>query len=123
MVLIYCDSVQLTLLLLGREYQEGHDLTCHLSSHAACFYSVVPAIQRVECQVAIPCRGDRYSALAESDEMIFSVATQKIEGLLTGLRHVEKYDSKLPKNPQMRIEPERPESYGKIYELMGLGDF
>jgi len=122
LILIYCDSVQLSLLLLGREYQDGHDLTCHLSSHAACVYSVVPVIQHGECQVAIPCRGDRYGALAGSDEIIFSVPIQKIEDLLEGLRHVEKYGSKLPRNPQMRIEPERSESYIKIYEIMGLGD-
>ena len=122
LVMIYCDSAQLSLLLLGREYKDGHDLTCHLSSHAACVYSVVPAIQRGECQIAIPCRGDRNGALAGSEEIIFSIPTQKIEGLLAGLRHVEKYGSKLPRSPHMRIEPERPESYVEIYKMMGLGD-
>lgn len=119
LVIIYCDSEQLSLLLLGREYKDGHDLRCHLSSHPACVYSMVPVIQSGECQVAIPCRGDRYHALAGNDEIIFSVPTPKVEGLLTGLRHVEKYGSRLPRNPQMRREPEFPESYRNISKMLG----
>jgi len=34
LVIIYCDSAQLGLLLLAREYKDGHDLKCSLSSHA-----------------------------------------------------------------------------------------
>ena len=118
LVILYCNSAQLSLLLLGREYKDGHDLPCSLSSHAACVYSVVPAIKSGKCQVAIPCRGDRYSALAGDDEVIFSVPVHKIEDLLVGLRHVGKYGSRLPRNPQMRREPELPKSYMKILDML-----
>ncbi len=121
LVMIYCDSAQLSLLLLGREYQDGHDLPCHLSSHAACVYSVVPPIQSGEYQVSIPCRGDRYTALAGDDEIIFTIPIAKLEDLLAGLRHVEKYDSKLPRNPRMSIEAELKESYEKIGKMLGMG--
>jgi len=119
LAMIYCNSEQLSLLLLGREYIHGHHLSCHLSSHAACVYSVVPAIQEKKCQVALPCRGDRYSALAGDDEIIFTVTMEKIEDLIEGLRHVEKYNSRLPKSPRMVREPEREESYAKISKMVG----
>jgi len=96
LVLIYCDSAQLSLLLLGREYKNGHYLKCSLSSHAACVYSVVPAIQTGECCVAVPCRGDHYEAMAADDEMIFSVPHAKLEDLMLGLRYLETAGSKLP---------------------------
>ncbi len=118
LAIFYCNSPQLSLLLLGREYMDGHDLPCHLSSHAACVYSVVPPLKTGNCQVAIPCRGDRYFALAGDDEMIFTVPTAKLEDLLTGLRHVEKYGSKLPRNPQMKQEPQFPASYQKILKMV-----
>jgi uncharacterized protein (DUF169 family) len=121
LVMIYCDSEQLSLLLLGREYEDGHDLPCHLSSHAACVYSVVPVIENGQCQVSIPCRGDRYFAVAGADEIIFTVPRQKLEGLMAGLRHLEEVGSRLPRNPQMRREPEQPESYVKIGKMLGLG--
>jgi uncharacterized protein (DUF169 family) len=118
LVMLYCNSEQLSLLLLGREYMDGHDLPCHLSSHAACVYSVVPAIRDSQCQVAIPCRGDRYYALAGGDEIIFTVPTEKIEDLLEGLRHLETTDSKLPKSANMQRQPWFPDSYMKILRMV-----
>ena len=119
LVMMYCNSSQLSLLLLAREYKDGHDLSCHLSSHAACVYAVVPSIQSGKSQVAIPCRGDRYMALAGDDEIIFTVPTGKLEELLAGLRHIEKYGSRLPRNPYMKPEPELlPESYMKILRMI-----
>ncbi len=122
LVMLYCNPAQLSLLLLGKEYQDGHDLKCSLSSHAACVYSVVPIIKGGDCQVTVPCRGDRYIALAGDDEIIFTVPTKKLKDLLAGLRHVKKYGSKLPRNPQMRRDPYIPESYRKISRMLGMGE-
>lgn len=119
LVIIYCDSAQLSLLLLGREYKEGVNLKCSLSSHAACVYSIVPVIQSGECQVAIPCRGDRYRAMAGDEEMIFTVPERKLEDLLSGLRHGEEYGSRLPRIPTMQPEYELPEAYAKIGKMLG----
>jgi len=122
LVILYCDSAQLSLMLLGREFKDGHDLQCHLSSHAACVYSVVTAIKSREFQVAIPCRGDHYFALASDTELIVSFPIEKFEELMEGLRHLEKNNFSLPRNPVMRIEPNFPESYVKILEMMGVGN-
>ena len=97
---------------------DGHDLKCSLSSHAACIYGVVPSMKTGECAVSIPCRGDRYFAAAGDDEIIFTVPLNKMEDLLTGLRHVEKYGSKLPKNIRLQREPQMPESYIKILKML-----
>ena len=118
LVMFYCDSAQLSLLLLGREYKDGHDIKCSLSSHAACVYAVVPVMKGAECQVAIPCRGDRYLAGAGDNEIILTLPISKIDDLLTGLRHVEKYGSKLPKNYRVMREPEMPDSYRKILGML-----
>jgi uncharacterized protein (DUF169 family) len=120
LVMIYCDSSQLSLLLLGREWKDGYNLKCSLSSHAACVYAVVPAIQSGECQVAIPCRGDHYIfAMAGDDEMIFTVPQGKLEDLMTGLRHLDKSGSRLPHGYGFRIEWQPPGSvYQKIAEMM-----
>jgi len=118
-VMIYCDSSQLCLLMLARENKEGYNLKCALSSHAACVYGMVPALQTGECQVAIPCRGDHYRAMAGDDEMVFTVPRGKLDDLMAGLRYVEKTGSKLPQG--YAVLPEHPvhESYRKIGEMMG----
>ena len=119
-IMIYCNSVQLSLLLLGRECKDGLNLKCSLSSHAACVYGVVPAIQSGECQVAVPCRGDRYAAIAGDDEMVFTVPKGRLEDLVMGLRHVHETDSKLPRGYKMQPEYELPESYAKIGKMLGM---
>ena len=119
-VVIYCDSPQLNLLLLGKEYEDGRNLTCSLSSHDACIYAVVPIIQGSKYQVAVPCRGDRSRAMAQDDEIIFSVAKDKVDDLLVGLRYVEKYGSKLPKGFTMMPEYELKKSYAKIGRMLGM---
>lgn len=118
-VMIYCDSTQLSLLLLGREYREGYNLKCALSGHAACVYGVIPVIQSGECQVAVPCRGDRYRAMAGDEEMIFTAPKGKLDDLMLGIRYIETTGSKLPKGYSFLPEYPLLESYKKIGEMMG----
>jgi len=120
LVMIYCDSAQLSLLLLGREWKDGYSLSVALSSHAACVFGVVPAILRGECQVAIPCRGDHYSAIAGDDELIFTVPKGKLEDLMAGLRYVERTGPKLPHGYRLQPEYTQSGNYEKIAQMMGL---
>jgi uncharacterized protein (DUF169 family) len=119
LVMIYCDSAQLNLLLLSREYKAGYNLKCPLSSHAACVYAVVPALLSGDCQVAVPCRGDHYRAMAGDDEMIFTIPREKLEDLMIGFRHVWSTGSKLPKGYAMLPEYPMSLNYDKIAEMMG----
>ena len=115
LVMIYCDSAQLNLLLLGREFKEGYNLKCGLSGHAACVYAAVPSMNTGDYQVAVPCRGDRYHAMAGDEEMIFTVPKGRLEDLMRGLRHVEKNGSKLPRAYTYRAEY----PLVRIYEEIG----
>jgi len=119
-VMLYCNSAQLSLLLLGRECKDGFNLKCSLSSHAACVYAVVPAIQSGQCQVAVPCRGDRYMALAGDDEIIFTVPKERLEDLIMGLRYVYETGSRLPRAYAMQPDTELPPSYAKIGKMLGM---
>lgn len=118
LVMLYADSAQLSLLLLAREYREGYNLKCALSAHAACVYAVVPAVQSGECQVAVPCRGDCYRAMAADDEMIFTVPWQKLEDVMAGLRHVNSTGSRLPSGYSFQPEYPLPDSYERIAQIM-----
>ena len=119
-VTFYCDGTQLCLLLLARECKEGYNLPCNLSSHAACVYGVVPAILNGQCQVAIPCRGDHYSAMAGDEELIFTVPRSKLEDLIQGLRYVEKHGSRLPHGYNVPREHRQSDNYEMIAQMMGL---
>ncbi|NIM46030.1 MAG: hypothetical protein GTN80_09615 [Nitrososphaeria archaeon] len=121
LVMIYCNSAQLTQLLLGIAYKDGHDITSQLSGHAACVYSVVPAIRTEKCQVTVPCLGDRRRAMAQDDEMIFTVPRQKMDNLLLGLKHIDEFgDRRIPFAYPMIPEYKLSENYAKIARMMGM---
>ena len=52
--------------------------------------------------------------------MIFALPAQRLEDLLSGLKHVEKYESKLPRNPNMIRERVLPENYRKMAAMIGM---
>ena len=114
LVMIYCNTLQLNMLLLGMEWKDGYNLKCAISSHASCIYSVVPILLGGKWQITIPCRGDRYYAMAGDGEIIFTCPMGKFNDLRTGLRYLETTGSKLPCGNALRIEYSPHES-GEVY--------
>lgn len=119
-VIIYCNSAQLTLLLLAVAYKDGLDIVSQLSGHAACVYAVVPPITRGKCWVSTPCMGDRRRAMAGDDEMIFSFPLNLTEDILSGLKHIGEGGRKIPFGRTMQFEYQMSESYSKIARLLGM---
>jgi len=122
-VMLYCDSAQLVVLLMAREYKTGENLPTALSGHAACVYGVVPAIQNGSYQVAVPCRGDHITAVAGDDEMIFSIPMSRFDEFMFGLRTIIEGEGKLTRLPvihEMKPAAVQPESYFRMAELMGM---
>ena len=115
---IYCDSAQLLKLLLGIAYDDGRDLLTVLGGHAACVYAIVPAMEKGQCQVAIPCRGDRGRAGAQDDELIFSVPQAQIRRLAHGLQ--QSGTGSIPTRFSMKPEYRLSESYAEMARLMEM---
>ena len=114
---IYCNSAQLTRLLLGIAYNDGRDVATVLGGHAACVYAVVPTLLTGKCQAAAPCRGDRGRAGAQDDELIFSVPKERIEDLAFGLE--QKGTGSLPTGFSMAPEYDLSPSYAEMARQMG----
>ncbi len=119
-VIIYCDSTQLKVLLSAAAWKEGHELTCTVSGKGACVYAVVPVMQHGRCQVTVPCAGDKRLAMSQDDEMIFAAPQAKLEELIIALRHLDKYVLRLPFRYVMKPDYELRESYIKIGKMMGM---
>lgn len=120
LAVVYCDSVQLLNLLTGLRYQEGHQVKSTLAPAAACVCSIVPPILTGEAQVSVPCRGDRRWAIAQDDEMIFSVPAAQLESLVDGVRYRDEAGAGLPMDFVMMPEPSLSESYIKMGKMMGM---
>ena len=115
---IYCNSAQLLRLLLGIAYEDGRDITTVLGGHSACVYAIVPSILKNECQVAVPCRGDRGRAGAQDYEIIFSVPKEQLGRLAYGLEQAG--TGSYPTGFSMEPEYKLSESYGEMARMMGM---
>jgi uncharacterized protein (DUF169 family) len=118
---IYCNSAQLRCLLTGLKYKRGDMVTSTLDPGGACVQSTVPVLQSGDCQVTIPCGGDRKRALAQDDELIFSVPADRLEDLMSGLRHFDEMGLGYRQfAPDMRPEYPQPEMYIKVGRMLGM---
>jgi uncharacterized protein (DUF169 family) len=122
-ITIYCNSAQLVVLLMAREYSSGKNLPTALSGHAACVYAIVPAIQEDKYQVAVPCRGDHITAMAGDDEMIFTIPLHRFDEFMFGMRKITEGVGRMTRLPmihEMKAGAQAPESYQRMAELMGM---
>ncbi len=121
LVVTYCNSNQLRCLLMGMKYKEGYLVTSRLDPGGACLRCTVPVIQTGECQVTVPCGGDRSHALARDDEMIFSVPRSKLEDLILGLRYFDGLGRGYVRYaPDMRPEYPLSDPYVKVGRMIGM---
>ena len=120
-VATYCNSNQLRCLLTGMKYKEGYLVTSKLDPSGACLQCTVPVIQTGECQVTVPCGGDRSHALAQDDEMIFSVPRSKLGDLIWGLRYLDELGRGYARYaPDMRPEYPLADLYVKVGRMVGM---
>jgi len=121
LVVIYCNSAQLRCLLVGIRYKRGSEVTSTLVPGGACVHCTVPVLKTGECQVTVPCAGDRRYALAQDDELIFSVPAQRMEDLMVGLRHFDEAGVGYTQlAPGMRHEHPLPGPYVKMGRMIGM---
>jgi uncharacterized protein (DUF169 family) len=115
--IIYCDSAQLLRLLLGLAYEDGRDINTVLGGHSACVYAVVPSLIKNECQVSVPCRGDRGYAGTQDNEMIFTIPKDKIARVSHGLEQggTANTPTRFSMTPEYRLST----SYAEIANQMG----
>lgn len=118
LIIIYCNSAQLSKLLLGIAYKDGLDVKSRLSGHASCVYSVVPAIQSGQCQVSVPCGSDRGRAGTQDNEIIFTVPRTKLDNLILGLE--QEGTGTIPTRFSMIPEFKMSVIYAKLARLMGM---
>lgn len=120
-VLIYSNTTQLRVMLMAIMYKEGDMVTSEFNPLDSCIYSVVPVIQKGDYRITLPDPGDFQRALATEDEIILSVPTDKVEGLIMGLRHLEEIEhGYLQFNMEMRPDFPRPDFYNMLFEKWGL---
>jgi len=120
MFLIYCDTYQLTHILLAKDCIDGVNVTSTLSGHGACILAVVPVIQNKISWVSIPCRGDRGIAMAQNDEVIFSAPIEILGDFIKAFRYLEEHGQQIPFDLELLPERKLKDGYADIGRTMGI---
>lgn len=119
-VIAWVDSAQLALLLMAHSWGYGKDVVSRLSARGACIFEIVPALRTGDCQLSVPCLGERQRAMTQDCELVFSIPWSKFELMLDGMRHFHTIGYGLPVNFTMRPQYERSPAYKEWARLMRM---
>ena len=121
LVLVYCRPAQLRSMLMATKYRKGFLVTSQFDPIDSCVYSVAPVILNGQYRITLPDPGEYERAMTGEDEIIFSVPKDKMEELISGLRHFDQ--KKLGyTHLAMQITPDfpRPDFYRQLFKMWGL---
>jgi uncharacterized protein (DUF169 family) len=119
-IIMHVNGMMLSQLLNVRNWIDGKDLQTQLSGHAGCVYAVVPPFLNGDCQVAVPCKGDRRYAGAQDDEMLFSLVPAMLPAFIKGSRWLQDHGWSVPHVQDYKEEYDLKLIYKNLAEAVGM---
>jgi len=120
LIMMHVDGRMATYLMIIRNYIDGKDITCQLSGHAACVYTIVPSMLNRECHIALPCKGDRTIAFAQDNEIIFTLIPKMLPDFIQGIQYEQEHEWGLPFFTKLKEEYFLKPKYKAFGEKIGL---
>lgn len=120
MLVMHINGLMATMLMIIKNWIDGQDLTCQLSGHAACVYTIVPTMLSNTCHFAFPCQGDRHVAFAQDDEILFSMPINQLPDFIEGIHFLQERGWGLPLLPVFKEEYPLKVKYKEEGEKIGL---
>jgi len=119
-VTMHVNGMQMSQLLIVKNWIDGRDVHAQLSGHAVCNYAVVPPLLSGECTVAIPCKGDRRLAMAQDDEIMFSLLPEMLLDFIEGTRFLQEHNWGIPMLQEYKEEYDLKPAYAQLGEMLGM---
>ncbi|MBI2320692.1 MAG: DUF169 domain-containing protein [Chloroflexi bacterium] len=116
-VLVYGNSAQVMTLAAAALYRRGGRLTMQASPRVDCAEIVVDTMRTQECQVVLPCYGDRVFGQTQDHEMAFTIPPSRFGEVLEGLAGTYKGGVRYPIPQFMAYEVKVPPSYAKLFDI------
>ena len=116
-VCLYGNSAQIMRLVQAALWHRGGKLTSSFGGRLDCADLIVTPITTGECNVILPCSGDRIFAQVQDDEMAFSIPYNRLPEVLEGLRETHKAGHRYPTPSYLRYEAKFPEKYMALFPL------
>lgn len=116
---VFGNSAQVMRLVQASLYQRGGYLTSSFGGRLDCADIVVRTMQTNECQVILPCTGDRMFGQTQDDEMAFAIPGSKLEEVVAGLESTHKHGIRYPIPTFMNYTAKFPPQYETAWALWG----
>ncbi len=122
LILIYGNSAQVMRLVTARLWSTGGRVTSSFSGRIDCADAVITTMKTGECQVILPCYGDRIFAQTDDAEMGFTIPAGQIDRIVCGLEGTHRGHVRYPIPSFLRYTGQYPESYMKMEEMWAEAD-
>lgn len=119
-IIMHVNGMQTSQLLIAKNWIDGRDVHSQLSGHAVCNYAIVPPLTSGECTVAIPCKGDRRLAMAQDDEIMFSMLPDMLPDFMEGARFLQEHNWGIPMLQEYKEEYDLKPAYARLGEMLGM---
>jgi uncharacterized protein (DUF169 family) len=116
-ICLYGNSAQIMRLVQAALWHRGGKLTSSFGGRLDCADLLVTPAKTGECNVILPCSGDRIFAQVQDDEMAFSLPYRRLPEVLEGLRETHKAGHRYPTPSYLRYEAKFPEKYTALFSL------
>jgi uncharacterized protein (DUF169 family) len=120
-VLIYSNAAQLRHMLHVLSFIHEGVVNSPIYPVASCALSVVPALSGRNC-ITLPDPGESGRALAEDDEIIFSLPAKNVAHLVSQLKAFDNMRMGYKQGAFLEMRPDfpRPDFYKRLFREVGL---
>jgi len=115
-IIIYANPAQILRLLAAALWKSGGRLTSSFGGRIDCAEEIIVPQRSGQCEVILPCLGDRVFAQTQDHEMAFSIPADRVEEIVEGLEGTQKGGVRYPIPSFLRYTGEFPEHYMKVVE-------
>ena len=119
LIVVYGNAAQVARLIQGSLRKRGGKLSSSSLGGIACSSVIAKTVLEDECQYVVAGAGDRYFALTQDDELIFTMPRSKIEITLEGL--IEGHEGghhRIPTLSYLHFEPKLPDHFYKLMDFL-----
>lgn len=116
-ILIYGNSAQVMRLVTARLWKTGGRISSSFSGRIDCADAVITTMKTGECQVILPCYGDRVFAQTDDGEMGFTIPPTKVDMILEGLEGTQQGGVRYPIPSFLRYTGQFPDHYQKMDDI------
>jgi len=119
-ILMHVNGMMTSQLTIVKNWIDGKDIYTQLSGHAVCVYAVVPSIKNNQCNIAIPCKGDRRLAAAQDDEILYTIIPEMLPDFIQGIHWLQTNNWGIPMIQEYKEEYDLKPGYRDFGEELGM---